>query len=596
MKNNKMIRSLTPAIHDKLTEFVTSAPNKASVLLLWLGLTFLSIGLRAQNTADSTAVSTEVVDIVKSYTPSINLRPKSKWNLSDSERELTPRPEFNYSHEVLGFYPTDLPAVLSATNLEKQETKKYLSNYIRVMMGTRASAGVEGFLAHEINRDNYLSAALEHQQINGPIDGVALPADWAETGLRTQWRSKLMDRTATLGLSLRPSAVQWYGVPDTMNLDTYLLSDFGQIYHRGTLSHRLGSNGSWFSGLDSELSLFSDQFGVTEWNFSSAPRVELLWDKRQISIDGRFSLLSTKFSLDDDLITTEDYTAVNADLGAQADLALGDLKVNFGASVWAHNAGEESTLRLFPKLGLNYPILTGILNAYFDFDGQYNQYQTSTLTQNHAFLAPGQRLKPNIDRQIVRLGFNGALNDLWQYSLGLEYRNFDDQAYFTRRPWSGQQGTFAYDNGNSYTIFYDDGSELKYSAKINGRLSERWDIALDAAVIDNRPANGDEAWNIPAFSFGGSGSYHINDQLLLTGRFVSYGSRVDQLNLADAVSTQNVDGFIDAQLHFNYAITKNFSASLSGINLLNQSNGLWVNYPVQGLRVNLGLQYNFAAF
>ena len=77
---------------------------------------------------------------------------------------------------------------------------------------------------------------------------------------------------------------------------------------------------------------------------------------------------------------------------------------------------------------------------------------------------------------------------------------------------------------------------------------------------------------------------------------MSYGSRVDQLNLADAVSTQNVDGFIDAQLHFNYAITKNFSASLSGINLLNQSNGLWVNYPVQGLRVNLGLQYNFAAF
>ena len=66
--------------------------------------------------------------------------------------------------------------------------------------------------------------------------------------------------------------------------------------------------------------------------------------------------------------------------------------------------------------------------------------------------------------------------------------------------------------------------------------------------------------------------------------------------VADQIVAETVKGFIDTQLHLNYALTKNFSATISGINLLNQSNGLWANYPVQGVRVNLGLQYNFNAF
>jgi len=121
-------------------------------------------------------------------------------------------------------------------------------------------------------------------------------------------------------------------------------------------------------------------------------------------------------------------------------------------------------------------------------------------------------------------------------------------------------------------------------------------VSLNAAWTDNRPVDNIEPWNIPAFTFGGSAGYHLNDKILLTGRFMSYGPRSDEIVLADQIMAQKVKGFIDAQLHVNYSISKNFSASLSGINLLNQQNGLWANYPVQGMRVNLGLQYNFRAF
>lgn len=578
------------------TKFSANLIKKTFRLLIWLVLPFLCGKLVAQQVTDSTGVSTEVVDVVKSYAPSINLRPKSKWNLPESDGSRVPRPEFSYTHENLGFTPSNLPTVLRAKTPKKEVAQENLPNYLRLWLGTRESAGIEGFISHEINRDSYWTTSVEHQQLNGPIEGVAVSTDWAKSGVRIQWRNKWENRLSTLGLSFKRSALQWYGVPDTLDLDPAVNDDFGQTYLMGSLYHRLGSNGGWFTGFDNELSFFSDRYGVSEWKYASAPKAELIWDKRTLSFTGNLSFLSTKFNLEDALIDAEDYNALNVDLGAQTDFDFGDFKVNLGARIWGHNSASGSTLRLFPELELSYPVVQRSVNAYAGFSGQYRQYEASSLTQIQSFLAPGLTLKPQVDRQILRLGINGALNDRWQYNLGVEFRNFEDQAYFVRRPWSGLQGAFAYDNGNSYSVNYDGGTELKYAAKINGRLSQRWDFSLDASIIDNRPLNNTEPWNIPSFSYGGSGSYHIGEQILLTGRFLSYGPRKDQMILADQVITQEVDGFIDAQLHINYAMTKNFSASLSGINLLNQKNGLWVNYPVQGIRVNLGLQYNFSAF
>lgn len=580
----------------RFTELGGLFVQKTTVHLIIVGLLLFNLSLNAQNTIDSTGVATEVVDVVKSYTPTIVLRPKSKWPSLDQSDHLPPRPEFDYEHEVLEIKATDLAAILAPTRVSKQTPTGHLPNYFRIWLGTKASAGIEGFLSHEMSKEADLSLAVNHEQLNGPIEGVSLPADWSESGLRTQWRSKLADRSSILGLSLSRSAVQWYGIPATIVTDSLIAEDFGQIYQRGTLYHRLGSNGGWFTGLDNELTVFSDRYGVREWNLSSAPRAEFIWDKRLIALSGSFSFLSMSLGLDDPLITAADYTALNVDMGVQTDFNFGMLKVNLGAKVWGHKGTQKSTLRLFPEVDLSYPILGRSLKAYLGFSGQYKQYQASTLTQAQAFLAPGLELRPQIDRQIFRLGLSGVLTDHWQYNLSVSYRNFEDQAYFVQRPWSGAPGEFAYDNGNSFTLDYDSGTELKYSVDINGRLSERWDFSLETSIVDNRPSNIAEPWNVPKLSVGGSGTYHFSEQLLLTGRFISYGPRMDQSLVADQLIAQKVDGFFDAQLHLYYAMTKNFSASISGINLLNQNKGLWVNYPVQGLRLNLGLQYNFKAF
>lgn len=568
---------------------------RSNLSFTFIFLLILASQVRAQNTRDSTEVATETVDVVKSYTPSINLRPKSKWDLSQ-DKVLESRQEFNYSHDDLDFIPSDLPPILRALGPAKEIAPRLLPNYFRLWLGTRSSAGVEGFVRHEINRESYLNLAFDHQQLNGAIKGVTLPTDWAESGLRAQWRTSLQNRPSSLALSAHRSAVQWYGIPGTLLLDQTETNDFRQTYQSADLRHRLGANGGWFTGLDSELSYFSDRYGVSEWRFSSSPRAELNWDKRILSFSGNISFLNASYSFEDTTITNQDYNALNTDIGIRTEFDFGDLMLNLGARAWVHNATSSNSAHLFPEIELNYPLWGRSLEAHLSFTGQYKQNETRSLADIQAFLAPGVTLQPQIDKQILRAGINGKITDLWQYNFDAQFRNFENQAYFVQRPWSGEQGSFAYDNGNSFIVNYDSGNEIKLTAKINGRISEQWDISLDAAMIDNRPDNNAEPWNIPGFSFGGSGTFHVNKQLLLTAQLLGYGSRKEQLMIADQISSENVKGFIDTQFHLNYVLTKNFSATISGINLLNQTNGLWANYPVQGVRVNLGLQYNFDAF
>jgi outer membrane cobalamin receptor len=64
------------------------------------------------------------------------------------------------------------------------------------------------------------------------------------------------------------------------------------------------------------------------------------------------------------------------------------------------------------------------------------------------------------------------------------------------------------------------------------------------------------------------------------------------MDLGDEVTTQ-VKGFVDLGATLRHQITRQWMANITVNNALNQEYELWVQYPVQGFRVNLGLQYNF---
>ena len=61
-------------------------------------------------------------------------------------------------------------------------------------------------------------------------------------------------------------------------------------------------------------------------------------------------------------------------------------------------------------------------------------------------------------------------------------------------------GQYPYDAGNSFSIDYSDGSELSVKGQISGRLNQQWQLALEASVIHNQPADLSDAWNVPGFT------------------------------------------------------------------------------------------------
>lgn len=561
--------------------------------MCWLLIGLSASSLMAQTQTDSTGVKTEVIDVVKSYSPSIVLRPKSKQSVLDFSDLSSQPPLFDYVHESLSLRPSNLPSDMRDAPLILEPNGSLPPNYLRLYMGTSQSSGLSGFVTKKFGSSSALVIGLDQQQLNGAINDVQGITDYGESALTAKWRSKTGRRPYEVAMSLNRKAIHWYGVPDTLNLSQMPAMDFGQVYHSGTLSHHLGTDAGWFNGLTSELSVFSDAYGVDQFKLSAAPKATFQKNKSRIDLSGNISYLNLRQSLEDASISVTDYQALNTDLSAAMTLQWQGLNVIAGGRFWVHGSKTSNEIRFFPEATLQYPLIKKWLNLNLGFSGDYSQYDVQGLTNKNSFIAPGVELNPRINRQILSFDLTGAINQQWHYSAGMKYRNFQNEAYFVRRSWTGVLGQYPYDVGNSFSINYSDGSELSVKGQISGRLNQQWQLALEASVIHNQPADLSDAWNVPGFTLVGSGSYQFGPEFMITGQFIGYGSRSDLLTINDQTTQLRVPGFIDAQLHLNYAMSDNFSASLSGINLLNQSNGLWGNYPIQGIRIDLGLQYNF---
>ncbi|MGB1247151.1 MAG: hypothetical protein ACPG39_06100, partial [Flavobacteriaceae bacterium] len=262
--------------------------------MCWLLIGLSASSLMAQTQTDSTGVKTEVIDVVKSYSPSIVLRPKSKQSVLDFSDLSSEPPLFDYVHESLSLRPSNLPSDLRDAPLILEPNGSLPPNYLRLYMGTSQSAGLSGFVTKKFGSSSALVIGLDHQQLNGAINDVQGITDYDESALTAKWRSKTGRRPYEVAMSLNRKAIHWYGVPDTLNLSQMSAMDFGQVYHSGTLSHHLGTDAGWFNGLTSQLSVFSDAYGVDQFKLSAAPKATFQKNKSRIDLSGNISYLNLR--------------------------------------------------------------------------------------------------------------------------------------------------------------------------------------------------------------------------------------------------------------------------------------------------------------
>jgi outer membrane receptor protein involved in Fe transport len=107
-----------------------------------------------------------------------------------------------------------------------------------------------------------------------------------------------------------------------------------------------------------------------------------------------------------------------------------------------------------------------------------------------------------------------------------------------------------------------------------------------------------EAWNLPAMKLNAKIDFNITEKWYAGANVFFVGERKDQklnTNIVYVVAPSPItlESYFDVNAHLGFKYSDRLTAFLRANNIANQAYQKWLNYPVQGFQVVLGVNYKF---
>ncbi|MFY7758119.1 MAG: TonB-dependent receptor, partial [Flavobacterium stagni] len=153
-----------------------------------LGVLLGSSTLRAQKQDEN--IGTEVVNVVKPYTPTISDAFKVKETPSLEDEETTKRETIQYNIFSFPVASTFTPAKGKAAGVDQEPKAKLYNNYATLAAGNYGNINGELFLTHTLENSDYVGVMLRHLSSQGGIKDVKLDDNFSNTGLDLTYGSK----------------------------------------------------------------------------------------------------------------------------------------------------------------------------------------------------------------------------------------------------------------------------------------------------------------------------------------------------------------------------------------------------------------------
>ena len=188
------------------------------------------------NRTTKDTINTEVVNVVKPYTPTISDAFKVKEIPSLDDEVTESRKEVKYNIFSIPVASTFTPAKATAAAVDKTEPVKLYDNYASFGVGSYTSFLGEVYLNHAINSMESVGGYVSHHSSQGGIDGVILNDDFSDTKFNANYSKKLRDYSWNVDAGARHQIYNWYGLPEGFDemavseIDpqhTYFTFDFG---------------------------------------------------------------------------------------------------------------------------------------------------------------------------------------------------------------------------------------------------------------------------------------------------------------------------------------------------------------------------------
>lgn len=572
--------------------------------------------LNAQKEDPSPSIGTEVVNVVKPYTPSISdaFKVKAIPQLNDSI--TTAKKKVTYSIFSVPVASTFTPAKGKATDVKKAVKETLYDNYATLGFGSFTSVLAEFYSNFQISRTEDFGVFLNHNSSQGGIDGVLVDDFFYDTRLNLNYGARERDLSWRTDLDLQHQVFNWYGIaPAVLDLQNTIDppfvtedTDVTHSYFTSGLNGNLSFKDAILKDANATVRYTVDSEDSNEIRAILKPTLEFPIAGENITTSITADFVNGNFENETLGENTISHSILNAGISPSLVILRDDLTVNLGlagfVSVNSTSIGEtsESQIDLFvyPKVTASYRVVGDYFIAYAGLEGDLRQNSYYDFVQENPFIAPEQMITPTDQQYDGYLGIKGKLSDDITYNLRANYLQENNKALFVNNNSSlATVNTAPWLLGNSFSVIYDDVQTLGVYGELNFDVNKNFKMKINGQFNSYTTENVQEAFNLPELSASVFGDYQISEQWYAGINLFFVGERQDLAFLPDPTDilslpeTVTLDSYFDANAHVGYRLNERLSAFGRVNNILNSNYEKYQNYPVQGLQGMLGATYKF---
>ena len=550
-------------------------------------------------------IGTEVVNVVKPYTPTISDAFKVKEIPALEDADNTKKEEIKYNFFSFPVASTFVPLKGRAANVDKSQSEKLYKNFANLGLGNYTSLNAELFVTENISDHEYIGGMFRHLSSQGGINEVALNNDFYKTSVDLTYGNQLQNLTWISDLGYQNQMYNWYGIPENFSQPTLDRINPKHTFNNFYVGTNLSLNDSFFKEASLKYNRFWDALGSVENRFFVKPSFEFNLLNQKIKTNFILDYLGGNFDKNFSGTNAIKYGFTNFGIHPSIIVNKNDWAINIGASVFYSIDNENSTSKLFvyPQVNASLKVVGDYMIFYTGVEGSLDQNSYRDFSNENPFVSPTLAIAPTDKQFDLFAGLKGKLASNVSYIVRSSIQNEKNKPLFITNKFNMfSTNSESYQFGNSFGVVYDDLRTLNFSGELKADFTKNITIGLNGSFSKFFTTYQEEAWNLPSIKLGATINVNITKKWFAGANVFYVGERKDVVYKQSMIAifppayypeTTNLKSYFDANFNIGYQHSERLTGFLKLNNIANQTYQKWMNYPVQGLQVLLGASYKF---
>jgi hypothetical protein len=248
-------------------------------------------------------------------------------------------------------------------------------------------------------------------------------------------------------------------------------------------------------------------------------------------------------------------------------------------------------------------MFNGVVVPYAGIRGSTEPTTYLSLYRENPFIQTFPKLKNRNNKMDVYAGLGGAISSTVSYSIGLNYYEWANFAYFINDSLRFPEAEY-YTDGNVFHVIYDNLTATNFHGELAIYAGEKWKANIRGDYYKYKTDQEAHAWHQPAVKLLVNAQYSLKKKFILGADIFYIGERWAKSTVPvhgvephkETIYTSyeyKLKGFLDANFKVEYRYNKRLSAWVQLNNAFALKYQRWGGYKNQQMLAMMGATYAF---